>query len=155
VVRPDEPLVVLTEPGTEQEVKVRLARIGFDELVGVVADPYQVLVEHPDEVEVSSRISAEALSARLADPALGIQLVDVRNPGEVQLGIIDGATVIPLPRLRDRLGELDPDRPVVVHCAGGYRSSVAASLLAANGFADVSDLLGGYAGWAACATATP
>lgn len=155
VVRPDEQVVVLTEPGTEMEAKVRLARIGFDNLVGVVDNPYRMLLDHPDEVEVSSRLTAGQLAARLADADLGVQLVDVRNPGEVRLGTIDGARAIPLPQLRDRLDELDPARPVVVHCAGGYRSSVAASLLGAHGFADVSDLLGGYAAWTAVVSPSP
>ena len=77
-----------------------------------------------------------------------LQLVDVRNPGEARLGRIPGSVNIPLPELLDRLDELDPDRPTVVACASGYRSSIAASTLAAHGFTDVSDLLGGYDAWA-------
>ena len=87
-----------------------------------------------------------------SDESLRIQLVDVRNPGEVALGMIDGATHMPLPQLRERLGELDPSRPTVVNCAGGYRSMIASSLLEANGFGDVSDLLGGYSAWSASST---
>lgn len=60
-----------------------------------------------------------------------------------------GAANIPLPRLRDGWRALDPDRPTVVFCAGGYRSSIAASLLRSVGFNDVSDILGGYHAWAA------
>ena len=61
--------------------------------------------------------------------------------------MIDGAIHVQLPQLLPRLGELDPTVPTVVYCAGGYRSSIAASALRANGFADVSDLLGGYGAW--------
>jgi rhodanese-related sulfurtransferase len=75
--------------------------------------------------------------------------VDVRGPGETRLGTIPGAVTIPLPQLLSRLGELDPDRPTVVNCAGGYRSSVGASTLSAHGFSDVSDVLGGYDAWLA------
>jgi rhodanese-related sulfurtransferase len=71
----------------------------------------------------------------------------VRNPGEVALGTIPGAIAIPVGQLPDRLTELDPTRPTVVYCAGGYRSSVAASLLRRSGFTDVSDILGGYGAW--------
>jgi hydroxyacylglutathione hydrolase len=77
-----------------------------------------------------------------------LQLVDVRNPGEVALGSIDDAVHVPLAALRRRAGELDLSRPVVVYCAGGYRSSIAASWLRTAGAADVSDLIGGYGAWA-------
>ena len=65
------------------------------------------------------------------------------------MGYIEDSVHIPLGQLRDRAGELDPARPVVAYCAGGYRSSVAASLLRASGYADVSDLIGGYQAWLA------
>ncbi len=76
-----------------------------------------------------------------------IQVVDVRNPGEVAEGAIQGAIEIPVGQLPNRVDELDVTRPTVVYCAGGYRSSVAASLLRQRGFVDVSDLIGGYAAW--------
>jgi len=76
-----------------------------------------------------------------------LQLVDIRNPGEVEHGVIAGAVTIPVGQLPGRLDELDPDAPTVVYCAGGYRSSVAASLLRRAGFDDVSDILGGYGAW--------
>src|SRR5262249_39997263 len=75
------------------------------------------------------------------------------GPGEYAQGSIEGSEHIPLAQLRDRLGELDRARPVVVFCAGGYRSSIAASLLRASGFADVSDLIGGYPAGAPAAAA--
>ena len=78
-----------------------------------------------------------------------MQLVDVRGPGEVALGRITGAVSIPLTELVTRTDELDRGRPVVAYCEGGYRSSIAASTLQTEGFTDVSDLLGGYAGWVA------
>jgi rhodanese-related sulfurtransferase len=62
--------------------------------------------------------------------------------------MVPGAVNIPVGQLPERVGELDPRRPTVVYCAGGYRSSAAASLLHRNGFADVSDVLGGYGAWA-------
>ena len=74
-------------------------------------------------------------------------VVDVRNPGEVRLGTIPGAVPVPLAQLPGRLAEIPRDRPVVAYCAGGYRSSVAASLLRRAGLDDVSDLLGGYGAW--------
>ncbi len=71
----------------------------------------------------------------------------MRGPGEVENGTLDDATLIPLQQLTDRLGELDPSEPTVVFCAGGYRSSVAASVLRSAGFDDVTELAGGYGAW--------
>jgi rhodanese-related sulfurtransferase len=75
--------------------------------------------------------------------------VDVRNQGETAQGTIVGATEIPLGALTSTLAALDRSAPVVLYCAGGSRSHLASSVLREAGFADVSDLLGGYAAWEA------
>jgi glyoxylase-like metal-dependent hydrolase (beta-lactamase superfamily II) len=151
VLRPDDRVVLVGEPGTETEAMVRLARIGFDVVVGHLDKPYRTFVARPDLVASSSRVTAAQLEeARTSTPDLVV--VDVRNPGEIEAsGAIPGARSIPLARLLESLGELDPSAPTVVHCAGGYRSSIAASVLASAGFTDVSDLVGGYDAWAATA----
>lgn len=74
----------------------------------------------------------------------GARLLDVRTAGEFASGHLDGAVHIPVAQLRRRAGELRPDVPTVVYCAGGYRSSIGASVLRAAGFTDVSDVLGGF-----------
>ena len=76
-----------------------------------------------------------------------VQVVDIRNEGEVAAGMLPGAVHIPLAELVGRTDELDPAKPVLLYCAGGWRSSVGASFLRARGFVDVSDILGGYNGW--------
>ncbi|MFD2762558.1 rhodanese-like domain-containing protein [Micromonospora eburnea] len=76
-------------------------------------------------------------------------MLDVRNNSEREHGAINGSLHIPLAELTRRIDEVPTDRPIVVHCAGGYRSSVAASLLRNTGHPDVSDLLGGYNAWQA------
>jgi hydroxyacylglutathione hydrolase len=146
VLAPERPVVLVSEPGTELEAKVRLSRVGFDRVEGALADPVRVLLEHPEVVEPSSRLTVAEFDAR-AGKVDALQIVDVRNPGETALGVIPGAVTMPLPRLEAGLGELDPSRPTVVYCGSGYRSSIAASVLAAAGFGDVSDLLGGYEAW--------
>jgi hydroxyacylglutathione hydrolase len=146
VLAPDRPIVLVSEPGTDLEAKIRLARVGFDRIDGALADPLRVLVEHTEVVEPSSRLTAQEFEARRRDVA-DLQIVDVRNPGETESGVISGAVKMPLPRLTSQLTELDPTVPTVVYCASGYRSSIAASVLAAAGFDDVSDLLGGYNAW--------
>lgn len=142
----DVDIVLLVEPGHELEGKNRLARIGFDRVIGYLDRPDKVMFEHQGDVRIASRLTARAFGQRAAHIA-ELQVVDVRNPGEAAAGGIPGAVNIPLGELPGRVGELDPARPTVVYRAGGYRSSVAASLLRRRGFADVSDILGGYAAW--------
>ncbi|MFW2334977.1 MBL fold metallo-hydrolase [Ilumatobacter sp.] len=146
IVPSDVDIVLVTDPGQELEGKNRLARIGFDRVIGYLAEPYEVMVQHRDDVEVASRLTALAFNERMKEID-DIQVVDVRNPGEVAEGAIQGAIEIPVGQLPNRVDELDVTRPTVVYCAGGYRSSVAASLLRQRGFVDVSDLIGGYAAW--------
>jgi len=146
VIKPDVDLILLAEPGRELEGKNRLARIGFDRVIGYLAEPYQVMLANPDDVHAASRLTAPAMDERMRDMS-DLQIVDVRNPGEAAAGMIPGAVGIPVGQLPERLAELDPARPTVVYCAGGYRSSVAASLLRQRGFGDVSDILGGYNAW--------
>jgi len=147
VVRPGQPIVLVTDEGRETEAKVRLARIGFDRVRGAVVDIERHLAERPDLAERLPRLPATDLAAwRDDEPSL--QVVDVRNPGEQEAGVIPGAVRIPLARLLDRHGELDSDRPTVVYCASGYRSAIGASLLTSLGFGRVADLQGGYDAWA-------
>jgi glyoxylase-like metal-dependent hydrolase (beta-lactamase superfamily II)/rhodanese-related sulfurtransferase len=148
VVRPGTPIVVVADPGHEHEAVIRLARIGFDSVVGALDEPLAAFVERSDLVAQASRLTAAEFEQRRHDlPA--IQVVDVRGPSEVDHGTITGAVNVQLPQLVDRLGELDRSAPTVVYCAGGYRSSIAASTLRAHGFTDVSDILGGYGAWLA------
>lgn len=144
VIRPDQHIALVAEGGRESEARVRLARIGFDHVDGAVADIERVLVEHPDLAQQAVRVSASDL-ASMSD----VQLVDVRNPGEQEAGMVPRALGIPLARLLDRYHELDPAQPTVVYCAGGYRSSTAASLLRSLGFTSVADLQGGFGAWEA------
>ncbi len=148
VMTPGTPIVLVTEPGHETEAAVRLARIGFDRVLGALAEPVRTFVEHPEVVERLSRLSAAELDQRRNDLP-GLVVIDVRNVGELEQGTIPGARHLSLPALLPHLAELDPMAPTVVHCAGGYRSAIAASLLRAHGFRDVSDLIGGYTAWAA------
>ncbi len=148
VLDPDREIVLVGDPSTALESRVRLARIGFDKVTGYLGDPRQLFMDRPDLVDSSSRVSIEQL-AELVGLVPNMQLVDVRNPGETAAGTLTGARLIPLAALVSSLDELERDAPVVVNCAGGYRSMVAASLLRHAGFSDVSDLIGGFGAWAA------
>jgi hydroxyacylglutathione hydrolase len=147
VVRPGQPLVVVTDEGRETEAKVRLARIGFDRVRGAVVDVERILAERPGLAGQGTRLAARDL-ASWRDDEPGLQIVDVRDPSEQRSGVVPGAVRIPLARLLDGLRELDATAPTIVYCAAGYRSSIAASLLRSVGFTHVADLQGGYDAWA-------
>ncbi|HXV92283.1 MAG TPA: rhodanese-like domain-containing protein [Pseudonocardia sp.] len=148
VVRPEQEVVVVAPQDREEEIVVRLARIGFDRVLGYLREPEGAFLTAPELVVRASRLTAPELAEALRRDEPPV-VVDVRNRGELVAGRIDGALHIPLAELPRRLDEVPRDRPVVTHCAGGYRSSVAAALLRKEGCADVSDLLGGYGAWAA------
>lgn len=148
VVDPDTKIVVVCSPGTEQQVRVRLARVGLDSVVGALDHPASAFFQRPDHVAVGSRVTARQLAEAMGSVD-GLVVLDVRSPAERASGAIEPSLHIPIAGLRRRIGELDPSGPVVAYCAGGYRSSIAASLLRASGFDDVSDLIGGYQAWSA------
>lgn len=149
VIRPGQQVVLTGDIGRGREAKVRLARIGFDGVVGELPGVETVLAANPNLSVAAPRLPATDVAAWLAEEP-GLQIVDVRSPTETATtGMIPGAASVPLAQLLDHLGDLDPSRATVVYCAGGYRSSVAASTLRANGFGQVADIIGGYGAWAA------
>jgi hydroxyacylglutathione hydrolase len=146
VVPSDRDIVLVTAPGSEQEAKVRLGRIGYDRVVGYLAEAEAALAAAPEHTARASRVTASELALRLAGPN-DIVVIDVRSASEREHGAIEGSRHLPLGVLRDRLDELPLDAPIVVYCAGGYRSAIGASVIRAAGGTDVSDLLGGYGAW--------
>ncbi|HEX6425064.1 MAG TPA: rhodanese-like domain-containing protein, partial [Acidimicrobiales bacterium] len=102
----DEIVVAATDADLAAEAKIRLGRIGFDRVVGALYDVEGALAAHPEAAGRSSRLTVAELAERMDDTP-GLQVVDVRNPGEAALGMIDGAVNIPLAALRRRVGELD------------------------------------------------
>ncbi|HEY9328693.1 MAG TPA: rhodanese-like domain-containing protein [Streptomyces sp.] len=148
VLAPADELVVMAPQNREEEVVTRLARIGFDHAVGYLRNPEDALESLAGEVTPASRLTAAHLRTALAGDTPPL-VVDVRTCGEREAnGFIESALHIPLSELPGRTGELPAGRSLVLHCAGGHRSSIAASLLRSRGFEDVSDILGGYAAWA-------
>jgi glyoxylase-like metal-dependent hydrolase (beta-lactamase superfamily II)/rhodanese-related sulfurtransferase len=146
VLAPDRDIVLVGDAARARESKIRLSRVGYDRIVGQLRDLADVFAQQPDLIEASSRLSAEQL-AELRGLQPRLQLVDVRNPGETAQGTITGAREIPLSAFADSIESLDRTSPVAVYCASGYRSMVAASVLRASGFDDVSDVLGGFGAW--------
>lgn len=145
VLDPKRDIVLITDPGDQGEALTRLRRIGFDHVRGYLDGGMAALAATPTLVTGSHRVEPDELRRwlRRADAPL---VIDVRRHDEHATGNITGSRNIPLQVLGKSLTDLPRDRELVVHCAGGYRSAIAASLLAANGFT-VADLVGGYGAW--------
>lgn len=140
------PIVIIADPGRENESAIRLGRIGFDHVAGYLKDGLRSLESRPELVVTTERLSAPFAAELLSSiqPPLAI---DVRAPGERAQKYIGGSLGIPLNHLVENLGKLPKDRPLLVYCAGGYRSSIAVSLLQRDGFERVSEIAGGIVGW--------
>lgn len=148
VLNRDNPIVIVAVPGRESEAAIRLGRIGFDHIAGFLKDGMNSLALRPELTATTERVSAP-FAEELLSGANSPLAIDVRSPREREQKFIAGSLSVPLNHLTENLAMLPKDRPLLVYCAGGYRSSLAASLLQRNGFANVSEIAGGIAGWEA------
>jgi rhodanese-related sulfurtransferase len=123
-----KPIVIIAEPGREQEAALRLGRIGFDHVWGYLDGGMAALAARPDLVWPTERVSAATIAEELAslEPPM---VLDIRNPREWEAGHIPESLNIPLNHIQERLEEVPRTRRIAVHCAGGYRSSIAVSIL--------------------------
>ncbi len=142
------PIVIIADPGHENESAVRLGRIGFDHVAGYLKDGLYSLQAKPERVALTESLNAQFAAELLSSeqPPLAI---DVRAVKEREQKYIAGSLSIPLNHLVEKMGTLPRDRPLLVYCAGGYRSAIAASLLQSHGFERVGEIAGGIAGWEA------
>lgn len=144
----EHPIVTIADPGRENEAATRLGRIGFDHVVGYLKDGLLSLKSRPDLTVTTDRLSAPFAAELLSSPQPPLA-VDVRTPRERDQKYILGSLGVPLNHLKENLEKLPKDRPLLVYCAGGYRSSIAASLLQSSGFRRVDEIAGGIAAWEA------
>ncbi|MEP6994064.1 MAG: rhodanese-like domain-containing protein [Acidobacteriota bacterium] len=144
---PQKPLILVAED--EQGVadtRMRLARVGLENVAGFLSGGIRAWDDAGLPLAQTEQIDVAELRERLAeDPAL--QLVDVRRPGEWQSGHVPQALSMPLHRLSELAASLDRARPIAAICAGGYRSSIATSVLEGLGFRNVTNVVGGMAAW--------
>jgi hydroxyacylglutathione hydrolase len=147
----DRPIVVIAEDaGAEEEAVMRLGRIGFDNVVGYLADGMNAVAHREELLRSTERVTVAALAELLDGKRPGEavpKVIDIRSEAEHARGHIAGSVNIPLPHLEDRLADV-PAGPVVVHCEGGYRSAIAASVLSRAGRDGVMDMVGGFKAWA-------
>ena len=142
----ERPLVIVAERGTEEEAVMRLGRIGFDKVVGYLEGGEETLRDNPQHIRQIHRITAQALADELAT-GKSVTVVDIRTVKEFENGHIEGGLNVPLHQLSQRLSEIPRERQVVIHCQGGYRSSIGTSLLQREGFENLLDLVGGFQAW--------
>ena len=146
VLTPDQPIAIVADPGAETESALRLGRIGFDQVVGYLDGGLASADGGGARIVTTERVGADVAAARLASATPPV-VIDVRSTSERAGKRIEGSLHVPLNHLAERLPEIPTDRPVLLHCAGGYRSSLAASLLQRHGITQVSELAGGIAAW--------
>ena len=135
-------LLLVVEPGKEEEAITRLSRVGFDNTIGYLDGSFDAWKDAGMEYDTLDSISAEEFAKRY--PEHKDVVFDVRKDGEYTSEHVDGAKHAPLDSLNDYLSAFPKDKPFFVHCAGGYRSVIAASILKSRGIHNIIDVAGGY-----------
>ncbi|WP_299986632.1 MBL fold metallo-hydrolase [uncultured Pontibacter sp.] len=138
-----QPILFVADEGREEEVVTRLARVGYDNTLGYLQGGFETWAAAGKEVDTIKSISAAEFAADYAQNN-NIKVVDVRKPGEYQAEHVEAAQHAPLDYLNDHLAELPKNEDMYLHCAGGYRSMIAASILKARGFDNVVNVEGGF-----------
>jgi len=137
----EQKIILITEEGQEEESVKRLSRVGYDKTIGFLKGGFNAWLAENKEVDSISRISAEELAKTIDAKTL---VIDVRKPGEFEAEHIEGAKSIPLDFINDLMVEFPKNDPFILHCAGGYRSVIAASILKSRGYDAIIDVMGGF-----------
>ena len=135
-------LLIVTEPGREEEVVTRLSRVGYDFTIGYLNGGFDVWKNAGKEIDTITSVSPSEFANNFK--AEKIKVIDVRKADEFESGHIKGAENLPLDYINDLMDEFPKNEKMYIHCAGGYRSMIAASILKSRGFEDVVNIEGGY-----------
>lgn len=135
-------ILLITDPGREEEAVTRLARVGYDNTLGYLKGGFETWKNAGKEVDTIVSISAEEFAKRYSSSKLTV--VDVRKPSEFEAEHVENAENIPLDYINENMARFNPEEETYLHCAGGYRSVVAASILKARGFDNLVDVAGGF-----------
>ena len=135
------PILFISEPGREEEVVTRLSRVGYDNSIGYLEGGFNAWKEAGEEVDIMEEISAEDFARMYSQD---INLLDVRKESEYNAQHIKGAQNFPLDFINKNMSEIDRDTKYYLHCAGGYRSMITASILKSRGFEQVVNIQGGF-----------
>ena len=134
-----QPLLLIAEPGREEEVVTRLARVGYDKTIGYLKGGFAAWDREADHIP---SITAEELEQRLAEKK--IDIIDVRKPSEYLSEHVEGARNIALDYISKHMAEFSKTEDQYLHCAGGYRSMIAASILKSRGYDNIINIKGGF-----------
>ena len=135
------PILLITEAGKEEETITRLARVGYDNVLGYLQGSFDAWPQSGKEIDRASRITAKELESMMESKPI---IIDVRNETEFDAEHINGAINVPLDYLNYNLNSFPKEQPFIIHCAGGYRSMIAASILKARGWENFADVKGGF-----------
>jgi hydroxyacylglutathione hydrolase len=139
-----QPLLLIVEEGKAEEAITRLARVGYDSTIGYLEGGINTWIAAGKDIDsIASVPVAEFEAIYHADPAVNV--LDVRKPGEFESGHLEFTLMRPLDYINDWTNEINTSKTYYIHCAGGYRSMIAASILKARGVENVIDIAGGYA----------
>ena len=137
----NQQLLLVTEIGQEEETVKRLARVGYDHVIGYLKDGFNSWKIAGNELDSVKRITADEFAERFKNEPI---VIDVRKPGEFAAEHVDGAKSIPLDFINEDMAEFPKEKPFIIHCAGGYRSMIAASILKSRGYDNFIEVAGGY-----------
>ena len=140
------PVLIAANADQINEARIRLARIGIEDVAGYLEGGTEGWQKAGLPVEQVNQITPQELAMQLSQGGIGV--LDVRREGEFQAGHIEGADWHPLDRFKAALPEINKDSPVAVHCKSGYRSLIAVSVLQRAGYHNVVDVTGGFDAWA-------
>jgi rhodanese-related sulfurtransferase len=146
----DKRIILIGEDADHlRESQLRLARVGIEDVRAYLEDGIGGWIKGGYELDYIPQVSVEEFVELREQEKDHIAVLDVREGGEVEKGAIANSIRIPLGQLQGRTAELDRDKLIVVHCQGGYRSSIATSILRRAGFRDIANLIGGFDAWKA------
>ena len=137
-----QPILLITEDGMEEETVTRLTRVGFDNILGHLKGGFNAWLNAGKEIDTVNRISAKQFSETV-DIATDV-VVDVRKESEYSAEHVDGAYSKPLAYINEWIKDINPEQHFFLHCAGGYRSMIASSILQARGYRNFTEVEGGF-----------
>ena len=138
----NQPIVLVTPVGREEETITRLSRVGYDNTLGYLENGMAAWEKAGFETDSIQRITAQELEEKIKNGEKNV--IDVRKPGEYHAAHIQGVENAPLDFINDNLHLFPAKETAYIHCAGGYRSMIAASILKARGFHNIQDVIGGF-----------
>jgi glyoxylase-like metal-dependent hydrolase (beta-lactamase superfamily II)/rhodanese-related sulfurtransferase len=136
-------ILLVTEVGQEEEAILRLARVGYDNVIGYLEGGIETWIAAKQEVDTITSITPDELADKMAEEK--VLVIDVRRPAEFSAEHIDGAKSLPLDYISELMAEFPKDQTMYIHCAGGYRSMIASSILKSRGYDNLIDIAGGFA----------